>query len=361
MRPRHPFCFDHPAFMIVLVAPLVLVGCDTTSPSGGDDPGFQTSNCTISTADLQRGCSGSDCIPSVDGVTPGDDRLVGASSAEALPDTARVIGIQLGDQAVAVPHSVLWTHEIVNFDGWDKGRVAVTYCPLTGSSLAFDRDAVDGAELGVSGLLFRNNLVMYDRREDESLWPQMSRQSTCGATVGTALDMVPVVEMRWPRWRALHPDTRVLTDGNGFQRTYPYGDYEALEDPPFNGMSFDTRRSPKERVLGIPAGDGGVALPFRALDAKGPVRVVRVTAGGVRRTVFWSRDAESAMAFETSTAFAVQDGAIVDEKTGSTWSVEGIAVDGPRAGERLTPVPEAYVAFWFAWADFQPETALWTN
>ena len=351
-----------PTLLCALVAPFLVMGCDTgPTDSSGDDTEFETSNCTLPTSDLQRGCPGADCIPSIDGVTPGDDRLVEAGSAEGLPDTARVIGIRLGDQAVAVPHSILWTHEVVNFDGWGGRPVAVTYCPLTGSSLAFDRGAVDGAELGVSGLLFRSNLVMYDRREEESLWPQMNRQANCGASIGTTLDMVPVVEMRWPRWQRLPPDTKVLTDGDGFQRAYPYEDYEALDNPPFDGASFDTRRPPKERVLGIPSGDGGVALPFRALDADGPVRVVRVTVGGTQRTVFWDREAESAMAFETSTSFTVRDGAIVDDETGSAWSVEGRAVDGPRAGERLPPVDEAYVAFWFAWADFQPKTTLWTN
>jgi hypothetical protein len=66
------------------------------------------------------------------------------------------------------------------------------------------------------------------------------------------------------------------------------------------------------------------------------------------------------MAFETSASFSVENGRIVDDETGSVWSVEGRAIEGPRAGERLTPVSEAYVAFWFAWASFQPETTIWT-
>ena len=41
--------------------------------------------------------------------------------------------------------------------------LAVTYCPLTGSSMVFRREVVNGVEFGVSGLLFKNNLVMYDR------------------------------------------------------------------------------------------------------------------------------------------------------------------------------------------------------
>ena len=51
--------------------------------------------------------------------------------------------------------------------------LAVTYCPLTGSSIVFDRTSVRGVEFGVSGLLFQNNLVKYERssvESDVSLW-----------------------------------------------------------------------------------------------------------------------------------------------------------------------------------------------
>ncbi len=55
----------------------------------------------------------------------------------------------------------------------------------------------------------------------------------------------------------------------------------------------------------------------------------------------------------------VQDGAYVDEETGSRWDLSGRAVAGPLEGERLEPVADAYVAFWFAWAGFQPQTTVW--
>ena len=348
----------------LLVAPVVFVGCDLQSSSDNNrDSSLTTNNCTIPVEELQSGCSGGkDCIPSIDGISPGDDRLVDASEASGLTDTSRVIGLLVGDRALAVPHSILWSHEIVNVDDWGGKTFAVTYCPLTGSSLAFDRSAIDGAEFGVSGLLYQNNLVMYDRREDESLWPQMSRRADCGAVVGRRLDMIPVVEMRWPEWRSLHPETRVVTDGGAFNRTYPYGGYEALNSPPFSNTAYDDRRPPKERVLGIPTGaESGIALPFQELEDGPPVRVIAVTAGATQKTVFWDRAAESAVAFETTTAFSVQEGRIVDDETGSTWTVDGVAIDGPREGDRLDRVDVAYVSFWFAWSAFQRNTDLWTN
>jgi len=51
---------------------------------------------------------------------------------------------------------------------------------------------------------------------------------------------------------------------------------------------------------------------------------------------------------------------IEDRETRSTWDVDGLSRSGPLRGERLEPVAEAWVAFWFAWAAFHPTTRLWT-
>jgi len=350
-------------WIVVVFATVVLAGCDQgPGEAAGDDSAFNLDNCTIPTERLASGCEGPDCIPALsepDLASPGDE------AAGYLSDTSRVIGLLIDGHPLAVPHNILWFHEIANFTR-DGRSFAVTYCPLTGSSLAFDRGAVDGAELRVSGLLFDNNLVMYDRQENRSLWPQMNRQANCGANVGTTLSMIPVVEMRWKRWKTLHPDTDVVSSRTPYARdyregNYPYDDYERPNnDRVLFDMPIDDRRPPKERVLGIPNGSGGgVALPFGALNTA-RARVVTVAVGGTDRTVFWSREAQGAMAFETSSTFSVENGKIVDDETGSTWTIEGRAVAGRRAGERLTPVDEAYVAFWFAWAAFQPETTIWT-
>jgi len=355
--------------VFLFVAPLVLTACDSgpssavTSPAGSG--GFDLNSCTIPTDRLVDGGVGKDGIPALTNPALAEP---GSPVVDYLAESDRVIGVLFGDEPLAVPHNILWHHEVVNIDNWGGETFAVTYCPLTGSSLVFDRSAADGAEFGVSGLLFQNNLVMYDRNNQESLWPQMNRQANCGAAEGTALSMLPAIEMTWGRWKALHPETKVVAENTGFDRVYeargyPYGNYENEDNSRLLfDMPIDDRRLPKERLLGIPNGSGGgVAVPFGALNDGTPARVVSVAVGGTEKTVFWSRDARTAMAFETSSTFTVDNGRIVDVGTGSVWSVEGRAVEGPRKGERLSPVEEAYVAFWFAWAAFQPETTLWTS
>ena len=57
----------------------------------------------------------------------------------------------------------------------------------------------------------------------------------------------------------------------------------------------------------------------------------------------------------------VQTDQFVDQESGSIWTVDGRAVAGNRQGEQLESVEDSFVAFWFAWAAFQPDTEIWTN
>jgi len=346
------------AMLVVLVA---LVGCDSgTGIDTGDDTPVPL-QCSIPQSQIFTGAAGKDAIPALTNPPTAGAQGPGI---DYLLDTDRVMGLQVGDETLAVPLNILWWHEIVNLEMGGL-ELALTHCPLTGSSLVFDRGPVSGAEFGVSGLLYRNNLMMYDRTTGESLWPQMSRGARCGPRDGTDLPMVPVMEMTWEGWRTLHPETRVVTSGTGFglnYQVYPYDDYDRIDNPEtlFPMPGFDDRRFPKERVLGIPSGDGGIALPFGELDRTGGNTATTV-AGDV---VFWDARRQTAMAYRpeldgSPLTFTSTRTRITDEETGSEWRVDGLAITGPLEGRRLDPVPEAYIAFWFAWASFQPETELW--
>jgi len=271
-------------------------------------------------------------------------------------------------QILAIPLNILWWHEIVNIQV-GLTSLAVTHCPLTGSSLAFDRSSVGGAEFGVSGLLYKNNLMMFDRQAGESLWPQMARAARCGSKDGQTLEMYPIIEMRWRDWRTLYPNTEVILDATGWDRDYqryPYGDYDRLSNEQllFPQGPLDDRREPKERVLGIPDGEGGVGLPFGELDGLGEAVVVPIEQAGREMVVFFNRSAQAAMAYHPVLdgdvlTFRVEGDRILDEQTNSVWTVDGLAVEGPLFGRRLSAIPEAHVAYWFAWAAFHPDTELW--
>jgi len=176
--------------------------------------------------------------------------------------------------------------------------------------------------------------------------------------------MVPIIEMSWEAWKTLHPQTLVVSDDTQYSRDYnqyPYGNYEQLDNSTtLFPANIDDRRPAKERVLGIPFGSGGVAFPFGLLDEEGAVAAVSGAFPGGAGVVFWDRESQAAMAFRPTIdaealTFSVVGGRITDDRTGSIWRVDGLAVEGPLTGRQLQPVAEAFVAYWFAWPEFYPE------
>ena len=356
--------------------PLALIGtllgaCQAGPSTGAAGPDTSEFSCSIPTRQIFDSGTGKDGIPAL---TDPVMAAAGTTGAAYLDPEDRVIGIVLEGQALAIPHRVLWRHEIVNLN-IGSARVAITYCPLTGSSMAFDRSGIEGAELGVSGLLFQNNLIMYDRRTQESLWPQMLRGARCGSASGVQLQMLPVAEMTWGGWTELHPDSQLpANDANSSGRPfatyqYPYGSYEQLDNARtlFPMSSIDARRPPKERVLGIPGRSttgGGIAFPYGELDMSGGLSAAHGSVDGRGVVVLWDGAKQGATAFYADVdglelEFEIHNETFVDRQTTSSWTIEGSSVGGALAGERLEPIAEAYVAFWVAWAAFHPQTQLW--
>lgn len=54
-------------------------------------------------------------------------------------------------------------------------------------------------------------------------------------------------------------------------------------------------------------------------------------------------------------SFRMENGEIIDDATGSRWSVDGRAVAGPLAGTRL-PAVQSRASFWFAFVAAFPDT-----
>ncbi len=104
--------------------------------------------------------------------------FVGPSDSRAtyLADDNTVLGLLINGEAKDYPHNIGWSHEITN-DPVDGRSIVVSFCPLTRTGMVFDAGKSGNRMfLGVSGNLFNNNLVMYDRKDDLSnatLYPQM--------------------------------------------------------------------------------------------------------------------------------------------------------------------------------------------
>ena len=284
-----------------------------------------------------------------------------------LNDGDDVIGVTRDGSARAYPLRILNWHEVVNDDF--GGPLLVTFCPLCGSAINAVRK-VNGEEttFGVSGFLFRNDLVMYDQATD-SLWSQIMATAIQGELTGDTLQITPSTTTTWGEWRDAHPDTEVLlpppksgTITGARPRNYarnPYAGYENTDRIGIGGDNPDDRLDPKTRVIGVSADGVSRAYPKGDVESAGVVNdtvgdlpvVVTVSDGGTLVAYVRRLDGET-VTFEREGSHLVADGS-------RFRPLDGVAIDGPHEGTRLEQANEVSPEFWFAWADFHPETEIW--
>ena len=270
---------------------------------------------------------GQDAIPAID--RPRFDRP--AAVRGLLRGDDLVVGAFVDGRAHAYPIDLLSFPEVVN-----DGPLAVTWCPLCRTALAFDRD-VRGRRLtfGVSGLLLHANQVLYDR-ESGSLWSQLGGRALSGRYRSTRLRPLPLAELTWGQWLRAHPDTLVLSIrrdrfASRFTHSFSYVDArgeESSSDPyfsylqkvnvyysyPIDGLAGSTL------VLGVRI--GGVAKAYLIDRLRRPISDI---VNGHRLRIVPEPDALSAAVFER--------------------------------GRRLPATP----VYWFAWHAFYPNTLVYSG
>jgi hypothetical protein len=231
-----------------VVLALPLAACSGVEGVGGVDRGFNL-DCSIPASEIVDPPVPRDGIPALD-----FPELLAVHEATHLAPEDRVLGLVANGVARAYPLRMLWWHEVVN-DTVADDAVLITYCPLTGSGIAFQRAPTgDPFRFGVSGLVLNN------------------------------------------------------------------GPLAVLDD----------------EVAGRP--------------------IIVFFEPGSQTAVAYEREVDGQiLTFERSTS-----GEIVDGQTGSAWNLLGEATAGPLEGAALARLPRAYVAYWFAWAAFNPGTRIWT-
>ena len=342
-------------------------------PSALDDPRQDSFREPLVDPDeVRSGGPPPDGIPSID-----EPKFLRPDEVGFVADEEPVLALDVGGEARAYPVQVLIWHEIVN-DTIAGIPVAVTYCPLCNSAVAYDRRLGERVlSFGTSGMLYNLALVMYDR-QTESLWSHFTGEAVIGHLTGAQLDVYPMATVSWADWRDAHPHGLVLSRDTGYERDYgrnPYPGYDDVDSSPFLFEGeVDGRLAAMERVVGIDHGGDAVAIRLGELDDEGvlevevgdtnlvawvePGTVSALDAGSVAA----GRDVGATGVFEPVAdgrrlSFERTDDGFVDDETGRRWSILGEAVAGPLEGTALEPVAHLDT-FWFAWASYQPDTGV---
>ena len=124
---------------------------------------------------------------------------------------------------------------------------------------------------GVSGLLYRSNVLMYDKGS-ESLWSQLKGEAVTGPLTGTELKVLPSTLTSWKKWRELHPETQVLSFDTGYGRNYdfdPYLNYYKQQSGFKSFFKLGPNEKEKELVVGIVIDGLARAYPLEQLKKVG--------------------------------------------------------------------------------------------
>ncbi len=261
------------------------------------------------------------CIPAAD--NPG---VSSAQEATWLDDKAIVFGVEVNGAYRAYPRQIMEVREMVN-DTLGGRHLGIPYCTLCGSAQAYFTDQLPGdierPVLRTSGLLIRSNKVMYDITT-YSVFDTFLGKAVTGplAQKKVQLQQATVITTDWGSWKKQHPETTVLVESLALGRNFDFRNNRDANGPIFPVGDVDPRLPVHEDIIGA------------------------TTASG------------KAVAFQRSKAFVVL-------QSGREIIFENIKLQLDAGGIRTVGVDGSAVAshqaFWFAWSQFHPGTAVWSG
>ena len=274
---------------------------------------------------------------------------VSMNEARTISDIEMVF-VYKGENQIYIYPSGEMTHvEIVN-DRIDGIHIAITYCPLTKSGIAWRRDLKNEIlRFTPSGMLYNSNLLAYDY-ETKSIWSQMRIEAIQGDRNKQALQILPLLEIPWGSIKDHFPDALVFTGEN---KSSANGRLNAGDQKIKNEINSISG----ERVFGIIKGNQIDIFQIELF--KEDISILEYNSNS-KNVLVGSSEYEFIRAFETSYRMSPvnQFPVIMVDDGGTYWNIFGEAVEGPRLGERLS-VPTAYTALYWAWEGvFEDKTIL---
>ncbi len=327
-------------FLLIIAGIQVACEKNITSPTGQN-----TSHDTwlVDTEDVLYMGSEKDRIQSID--TP----VFVPIQSFHLNDHELVFSIQIDGITKVYPQSALGMHEIVN-DQIGNYFYVVTFCPLTGSGIAWNR-TINGkvTEFGVSGMLYRDNLIPYDRNT-LSNWSQMKGICINGELIGYDLEEVPLITSTFSMLKKAFPDAMILDHtacGEGIcgnlRDESDFGDPENTIDLPPDKQYFGIADDPSLLLFDIEFFNDSVQINH-TIFKNHKLLIIGNNEEQYYSAFIYNED------FVGNTFYTIQNNLpeIMKDDAGNTFDIFGNVVAGPAIGKRLTS-PNAYRAHTFAW------------
>ena len=243
----------------------------------------------------------------------------------------------------AFPQKLIWQAHI--FGGEYGGDdIVFTYCVLTNLPIPYANE-LNGEPMDLRVLAqTNNNLLLWDTRSGEII-QQITNKCDLSRR---QLDPLPVVEMSWSSYQAIHPDGSVayVEFSSPLERILdalmPLEDAHAGDNWMFNTVDIsDERLHSKEQIIGIADGEEAVAYTRDYLERVG---IENVSVGDKRIVLAHVSEHDVIVAF--------------DRVVGGE-EVEVTSVDYSGHTEEYGQLRRAFVytgPLWAVWAHYFPKT-----
>ncbi len=288
-----------------------------------------------------------------------------ATADEVLDDTVAGIDVEVNGQHRFYSFQILNWHQIVN-DKFGGRELLVSYSPLCGSAVVYDRVVEDGIArtFGDNGQVYNNCPVFYDSAST-SLWDQASGALVAGHDHATSLQRYPSAVMTWDAWKKAYPNGEVLSTETGYSRDYrrhPYGNYENNNSLFFPTNKTDTRLANKELVYDLVIENEHVGATAKFLSfVEGPNYVTGSTS-----YVALVNEDNLIKVFNSTVDgqilnFKREGNVITDLETSSRWTTDGLSIQGELKGTQLMEIQPTARYFAHAYVSHFPTARLLGN
>jgi hypothetical protein len=279
-------------------------------------------------------------------------------SADHMNPGDMILGVSIKGEYHAYPVAILNYHEVVN-EEFPSGKKTISYCPVSGSSAAWDSNLQGTAtSFGISRYLYNSHHLLYDRTS-KGHWLPLKFLCVNGELEGYTLSAHQVIETTWKNWSEMFPGSKVLIPPSGFNFDYsvdPFVDYTSNNTIYYPINPLNLQLPVKTKVHGIVVDKYLKVYPQESFGDL--TSIIHDNFQGLSVIVLGNRLKKYVVSFERRigegpelnfTPIQDSQNVLMVDQEGNKYDIFGLAVDGPKKGQSLNSTLSVR-GYWFALA-----------
>lgn len=278
-----------------------------------------------------------------------------------LDKTKLVVGVVIDGQAKAYPIQLIgYHHQVVDTVG--RTPVMVTYCTVCRSARVFS-PMVNGKRETFRLVGMDQFNAVFEDATTKSWWQQATGVSIAGPLKGRSLREFRSFQMTLDAWLRQYPESLVMKPDTLFMdRYFKLEDYDkgTMLSPLVRRDSASWQHN--SWIVGVANPYASKAYDWNELLQK---RMIQDSVEKMPIVLVIEKDSASFHVYDRRVddqplRFSLSDNKelLVDERTHSTWSMDGQCIDGALKGKRLLPV-QSYNEFWHSWQTFHNDARIY--